>query len=269
MTKNQINTQKQVVKLTVLGCGSSSGTPVIGCSCATCKSTSRKNKRSRSSALIQIGSLNFVIDTGPDFRAQMLRTKIEHIDAILYTHPHADHLNGIDDLRAFCFKQKDMIPVYGNEFTINNVTNRFDYAFLPANNHWDKPVLQAHTIGDEPFVVHGVDIIPIKVTHGRWTCTDYRIGNIAWLTDLNAISDEECAKLKGLDYLFLDCLRHDPYPSHLGWNASLALAKKIGAKQTYLIHMTHEMEYAATVTQCPEGVSIAYDGLKVRSWIKT
>ena len=252
------------VRLTVLGCGSSSGSPVIGCNCPTCCSDNPKNKRLRSSAWVQVGDISIVIDTGPDFRTQALRENIEHIDAVLYTHPHADHLHGIDDLRVYCFRQKGGIPVYSNQFTLDNITSRFGHAFLPVNKHWDKPVLQAKTVS-RAFYIKGVKVTPIFVQHGSWTCCDFRIGNIAWLTDMKSISDKEIKKLRNLDYLFLDCLREEPYPSHLGWDEAMALAKKINAKQTYLIHMAHLMEYETSQKKCPPGVAIAYDGLVVCS----
>lgn len=252
------------VSLTVLGCGSSSGSPVIGCSCLTCASTDKKNQRSRCAAWVQVDGLSLVIDTGTDFRSQALRENIQKVDAILYTHPHADHLNGIDDLRAFCYVQQGRIPIYSNEATIANITKRFDYAFLPANNHWDKPVLSANTISGS-FKIADTEIISMEVPHGYWQSVAYRIGNIAWLTDLNDISDEVLIQLQDLDYLFLDCLRDTPYPSHLGFDQSIEFATKIGAKQTYLIHMTHHLEYHALNARCPEGINVAFDGLTVTS----
>lgn len=252
------------VSLTVLGCGSSSGSPVIGCTCPTCISVNPKNKRSRCSAWVQTDGLSLLIDTGTDFRAQALREQIKQVDAILYTHPHADHLNGIDDLRAFCFAQQDRIPIFGNAPTIANIQNRFDYAFLPASNHWDKPVLSAQII-TECFKIKNTQIITVEVQHGHWQCAAYRIGNIAWLTDLNAISADALLKLHNLEYLFLDCLRDMPYPSHLGFDQSIELAQKIAAKQTYLIHMTHHLEYNALRKRCPRGIDVAFDGLTVQS----
>lgn len=252
------------VSLTVLGCGSSSACPVIGCHCPTCSSTDPKNKRTRCSAWIQTDDLSLIIDTGTDFRSQALREKITHVDAILYTHPHADHLNGIDDLRAFCYVQQGRIPIYSNDATIKNITNRFDYAFLPANNHWDKPVLSANTVSGS-FKIAGTEITAMEVPHGYWKSVAYRIGNIAWLTDLNDISDEVLLQLQGLDYLFLDCLRDTPYPSHLGFDQSVEFAQKIAAKQTYLIHMTHHLEYYALQERCPLGIDVAFDGLSVQS----
>lgn len=252
------------VKLTILGCGSSSGTPVIGCTCDVCQSNNPRNKRLRTSAWVQTKGLSFIIDTGPDFRVQALRAGINHVDAVLYTHPHADHLYGIDDLRALCFRKQGAIPIYGNEFTINNIKTRFDYTFFPVTKNWERPVLTAHVV-KRAFNIQGVKITPIAVTHGRWVCCDYRIGDIAWLTDLNAIEDKELRKLKNLDYLFLDCLQMQSYPSHLGWEQAIELAKKIDAKQTYLIHMTHRFDYEEFSKLCPENIALGFDGLVVET----
>ncbi len=254
----------QVMTWTVLGCGSSSGTPVIGCTCAVCVGGKQENIRSRCSAHVQIGDdCSIIIDTGPDFRQQALREQIERVDAVLYTHPHADHLNGIDDLRAFCFKQKTQIPIYGNVFSIENITQRFDYAFGAINQFWNRPVLKAHAQEVGLFDVLGVAVEMFNVPHGRWQCSAYRIGNVAWLTDLNFLSDEVIAGLQGLDYLFLDCLMEHSYPSHLSVEQAFEYAKRINAKQTYLIHMTHSLDYDELSTKCPDKVAVAYDGLQV------
>lgn len=252
------------VTLTVLGCGSSSGTPVINCDCPTCTSSNPKNTRSRCSALIQVGEQHLVIDTGPDFRQQALRAGMKQVDAVLYTHPHADHLNGIDDLRAFCYKQQAAIPIYGNDFTIGNIQTRFDYAFFPPGQNWDKPVLTGHTIAAD-FNIDGTPILALDMPHGRWRCTAYRVGKVAWLTDINDIDDDQIAALQGLDYLFLDCLRQESYPSHLGFDQAIGFAQRIKAKQTYLIHMTHAFSYEALSAQCPPGVDVAYDGLCIHT----
>lgn len=250
--------------LTVLGCGSSSGSPVINCDCPTCTSPDHANTRSRCSAWLRSEDASIIIDTGTDFRQQALREHISRVDAILYTHPHADHLNGIDDLRAFCYKQQNAIPIYGNQFTLNNIQSRFDYAFLKPQQFWDKPVLEARLLQDTQMVA-GLPVQAFTVPHGRWSVSAFRIGNIAWLTDLNDINDEVIAQLQGLDYLFLDCLMDKPYPSHLSVEQAFAFVGRINAKQTYLIHMTHGLEYHALQARCPKGVAVAYDGLQVQS----
>ncbi|MBR6026926.1 MAG: MBL fold metallo-hydrolase [Neisseriaceae bacterium] len=252
--------------LTVLGCGSSSGCPVIGCDCEICTGGNKYNQRTRCSAWINIGDKHIIIDTGTDFRNQALREKIPRIDAILYTHPHADHLNGIDDLRAFCFRQRSAIEVYANQFTIDNMTSRFDYAFLPVHCHWNRPVLNPHILsGRLPENVCGIPVYYCDLPHGRWKSTIYRIGNVAWLTDISTVSDEAYAMLQGLDYLFIDCLMDKSYPSHLSVDDAFAYAQKIGAKQTYLIHMTHLLGFDELKARCPANIEPAYDGLRIYS----
>ena len=248
---------------TVLGCGSSGGAPAIGCSCATCTSTDPRNTRTRCSAYVRIGDTGVLIDTGPDLRQQALREGISRVDAVLYTHPHADHLNGIDDLRAFCYVKKGPIALYGNDFTLDNISSRFGYALAPPSPVWDKPVLRTERV-NAPFELGGVTITPIPLQHGpSWPCLGWRIGNTAWLTDLSTIPDSSLPLLAGLDTLFLDCLRPEPYPSHLHVAAALDWAQRLAAKQTWLIHMTHQLEYHALQAQCPPGVSVAWDGLQL------
>ena len=252
------------IRLTILGCGSSSGTPVATCTCPICQSTNPKNHRSRCSAWLDIGGQSWLIDTTPDLRQQALREKIPRVDGVLYTHPHADHLNGIDDLRAFCFRQQGAIPIYGSEFTLNNITERFNYAFLPPSKHWNRPVLQAHSL-KHLHHINGVSFQHFQVPHGHWQSTAYRIGNIAWLTDLNDLSNEYIAQLQGLDYLFIDCLGEKPYPSHLSFEQACNFAQRIAAQQTYLIHMTHSLGYEDLQQRCPDNIAPAYDGLTITS----
>lgn len=252
------------IRLTVLGCGSSSGTPVATCTCSVCQSPNPKNHRSRCSAWLEIGGQGWLIDTTPDLRQQALRERIPRVDGVLYTHPHADHLNGIDDLRAFCFRQQGAIPIYGSAFTLNNITERFHYAFFPPSQHWNRPVLQAQPL-DQLNHINGAPLHHFQVPHGHWHTTAYRIGNIAWLTDLNDLTDEHIAQLQGLDYLFIDCLGEKPYPSHLSFDQACAFAQRIAAQQTYLIHMTHSLGYEDLQQRCPPNIAPAYDGLTVLS----
>lgn len=247
----------------VLGCGSSSGTPAIGCHCPTCVSGDLRNRRTRSSLAVRVNDLTLLVDTGPDLRAQALANGIDWIDAVLYTHPHADHLNGIDDLRAFCYKRQGPLTLYGNEFTLNNIRQRFGYALLPPSPVWDKPVLQLQTV-DGPLDHQGVRLTPVPLRHGSWPCLGWRIGDMAWLTDLSELPQESRPLLDGVRLLFLDCLRRAPYHSHLSVGQALDLAGEIGAERTVLIHMTHELEYHALSADCPPGVEVGYDGLRIR-----
>ncbi|MBN3004412.1 MBL fold metallo-hydrolase [Chromobacterium alkanivorans] len=250
------------LEVTILGCGSSSGTPAIGCDCATCRSADPRNRRTRASAYIKAGGQGLLIDTGPDLRQQALREGLSQVDAVLYTHPHADHLNGIDDLRAFCYVKKGPITLYGNAFTLDNIKSRFGYALQPPSKMWDKPVLLPRQV-DGPVECGGVTLTPVPLQHGSWPCLGWRVGDMAWLTDVSDIPDSSLPLLQGLKLLFLDCLNHDPYPSHLGVSQSFDWAKRIGAERTVLIHMTHRLEFGALSAECPPGVEVGYDGLRV------
>ncbi len=249
-------------RITVLGCGSSSGTPALGCNCPTCVSDNPKNHRTRCSAYIRIDELGLLIDTGPDLRQQALREGLTRVDAVLYTHPHADHLNGIDDLRAFCYVKRGPIDLLGNSFTMDNIRSRFGYGLMPASPSWDKPVLVPHDV-EGPLSFAGLKLTPIPLKHGHWPCSGWRIGDMAWLTDVSDIPEESLALLDGVRLLFLDCLRDTPYFSHLSFAQALAWAARIGAERTVLIHMTHELEFAALSARCPAGVEVGFDGLQL------
>jgi phosphoribosyl 1,2-cyclic phosphate phosphodiesterase len=252
------------LEVTVLGCGSSSGSPAIGCHCPTCVSTDPRNRRSRTSALVRYQDQNFLIDTGPDLRSQALANGIEWLDAVLYTHPHADHLNGIDDLRAFCFQRQGPLPLYGNAFTLDNIRSRFAYALQPPSPVWDKPVLEAHVVSG-PFLHQGIELIPVPMMHGpSWPCLGWRLGDMAWLTDLSRLPADSLSLLSGVRLLFIDCLRRTSYPSHLSVSEAFELAELIGAERSVLIHMTHELEFNALQAQCPPGVEVAYDGMRLQ-----
>ncbi len=253
------------MEVVFLGTGSSAGTPVIGCGCKTCLSADPRNQRTRCSIALKVeGGAVLLVDTGPDLRLQALREKLTRVDAVLYTHYHADHLNGLDDLRSFCHLQRQPIPVYGNEATMQGIVQRFGYAFPHhEQHHWDKPVLKAHAI-DGPFVAGGVDVVPVPVMHGKhYEILAYRIGKMAYLTDVSDISPASLEKLRGLDYLLLDCLRYRPHPTHFSMEEAVAWAEKIGARETYLIHMTHELEFSELSALLPANVRPAYDGLRL------
>ncbi len=250
------------VDVLILGCGSSSGTPAIGCACPTCVSADPKNRRTRASTLLRANGVNFLIDTGPDLRQQALREGLRQVDAVLYTHPHADHLNGIDDLRAFCYLKRGAIPLFGSRFMMDNIRDRFGYALHAAGPQWDKPVLETHAV-DGPFSYAGVTVTPIPVLHGQWPILGWRIGEVAYLTDISSIPDASWPLLAGVRLLLLDCLRMTPYPSHLSFAQALELAARLAAPRTVLIHMTHELEYHTLSAQCPPGVVVGYDGMRL------
>jgi phosphoribosyl 1,2-cyclic phosphate phosphodiesterase len=204
-----------------------------------------------------------LIDTGPDLRLQALRENIRRVDAVLYTHVHADHLNGIDDLRAFCQIQKMQIPLYGNANTIDNIATRFAYALRDPGTSWEMPVLKAHAV-DGPVNVCGEHVVPIPVLHGRSNILGWRIGNFAYLTDISDIPAASMQLLQGLEVLLLDCLRYKPHHTHINVEQSITYADLIGARDTYLIHMTHELEYSTLQQQLPQGMHVGYDGLRLQ-----
>lgn len=251
------------MQLTMLGVGSSAGTPVLGCTCGTCISSDTRNNRTRCSSLITLANgKNILIDTGPDLRQQALRESVCNVDAVLYTHTHADHLHGIDDLRGFCQIQRIQIPLYGSQDAIQHITQKFGYALREPSNFWDLPVLKAMPLYG-PFELFDQRITPIPLKHGRSDILGYRVGDIAYLTDVSEIPESSFDLLQGLEVVMLDCLREAPHPTHINLEQSLAYAKTINAKSTYLIHMTHELEFNALSARLPANVYVGYDGLKI------
>lgn len=251
------------MQITLLGVGSSAGTPVVGCSCATCKSTNPRNKRSRCSSLITLPTgENILIDTGPDLRNQALRENVNRVDAVLYTHTHADHLHGIDDLRAFCQIQRKQIPLYASEDAVAHIQAKFGYTLREPCNFWDLPVLRVEAI-EQSFKLFDTFIIPIPVMHGKSRIFGYRIGNLAYLTDVSEIPESSFELLNNLDVLFLDCLRETSHPTHINMEQSLNYMSRINAKQSYMIHMTHDLEYETLSAKLPERVFAGYDSLKL------
>jgi phosphoribosyl 1,2-cyclic phosphate phosphodiesterase len=251
------------MQLTMLGVGSSAGTPVVGCGCATCISSDARNKRTRCSSLITLDSgENVLIDTGPDLRDQALREGFKRVDAVLYTHTHADHLHGIDDLRAFCVLQRQQIPLYAKEDAVAHISQKFGYTLREPSDFWEMPVLRVEAV-DAPFELFGVKITPIPVMHGKSHIYGYRIGNIAYMTDVSEIPESSFALLDNLDVILLDCLREKYHPTHINIEQSLAYISRINARQSYMIHMTHELEYASLGKMLPNNVFVGFDGLKL------
>lgn len=251
------------MQLTMLGVGSSAGTPVLGCDCNTCISKDTRNIRTRCSSLITLENGKVIlIDTGPDLRQQALREGLTKIDAVLYTHTHADHLHGIDDLRVFCQIQRSQIPLYGSEFAMAHIRDKFGYTLRETSDFWDLPVLKVNSI-NAPFQLFDQTIIPIPLKHGFSDIYGYRISDIAYITDVSVIGESALALLEGLQLLLLDCLRYKSHHTHINLEQSLYYASRINAKKTYLIHMTHEMEYAELSAKLPENIYVGYDGLEL------
>ena len=253
------------MQLTMLGVGSSAGTPVVGCRCETCLSDNVRNKRTRCSSLITLDSgQNILIDTGPDLRNQALRENIARVDAVLYTHTHADHLHGIDDLRAFCVLQRQQIPLYASAEAVAHISQKFGYTLREPSNFWEMPVLRVESINAQ-FDLFGVTVTPIPVMHGKSHIYGYRVGNIGYLTDVSAIPESSFDLLENLDILLIDCLREAAHPTHINIEQSIAYISRINAKQSYMIHMTHELEYASLSNKLPKNVFVGFDGLKLHA----
>ncbi len=253
------------MQLTILGAGSSAGTPAIGCQCDTCTSDDQRNKRTRCSSMITLDTgENILIDTGPDLRIQALREGITNIGAVLYTHTHADHLHGIDDLRGFCQVNRKQIPLYTYKDAAEHIKDKFGYTLREPCDFWDLPVLSINEV-NAPFDLFGSVVTPIPIMHGRIQIFGYRIGNIAYMTDVSSIPESSFSLLENLDILLIDCLRVKEHPTHINIEQSLAYISQINAKQSVLIHMTHELEYKALTKMLPKNVSVGYDGLKINS----
>jgi phosphoribosyl 1,2-cyclic phosphate phosphodiesterase len=253
------------LKITVLGSGTSSGVPTIGCTCEVCHSTDARDKRLRPSILIQRGDVNVVIDSTPDFRTQVLRAGIDHLDALVYTHAHADHIFGLDDVRPFNFRQKAHIPIYAHEATFKVIRRVFDYVFDERERHTTVPKLDVHIVQEEAFDVCGLRFEPIPILHGEALIHGYRTGDVAYLTDHSAIPETSLERLHGLDVLFLDALRHKPHPTHSTVEQSVAIARMLAPKRTFFTHMCHDLGHAATEASLPEGMFLAYDGMVIES----
>ena len=256
------------MKLTFLGTGTSQGVPVIGCKCEVCCSEDGRDRRLRTAAMVEMGGKRFIIDAGPDFRYQMLREGVTHIDAILLTHEHKDHTGGIDDVRAFNFVDFPVIHtmhIYGNEPTITSIRRDFHYAFS-EDKYRGVPEIELHTIAeDKPFVVADVEVMPVVGSHSeRFRSVGFRFGELAYLTDMNAIADEEIAKLQGVKVLVVNALRWESHNSHFSVAEALEVIRRVAPERAYLTHMSHRIGLHAVAEQhLPEGVYLAYDGLTV------
>ncbi|MCB1008242.1 MAG: MBL fold metallo-hydrolase [Acidobacteria bacterium] len=246
----------------MLGSGTSTGVPVVGCGCAVCTSDDPRNRRLRPGVRIDLEGGTIVVDTSPDFREQALRHRIGRVDAVLYTHPHADHVFGLDDLRVFNFLQRSSIPCYGSETTIARLRQIFSYVFEEGQEGGGKPRIDLEVVA-EPFEVLGERVVPVPVWHGTMPVFGYRIGPFALVTDVNRIPEESFARLEGLDLLILSALRHRPHPTHFTVAEAIEIAARIGAKRTVLTHIAHEVDHGALLRELPAGVEPGHDGLVV------
>jgi phosphoribosyl 1,2-cyclic phosphate phosphodiesterase len=248
------------MKVTFLGTGTSVGIPSIGCDCDTCLSDDERDKRLRASILLEHKDKKILVDASTDFRYQALRIGLKQLDAILFTHAHADHCFGLDDTRPLMFRNKIEIPCYATEVTWQGLLRVYAYAFQPAAS--GVPRIVRHTIEDE-FELFGLNILPLTVIHGSLPVTAFRLGNFAYVTDCNVIPDETLAKLYGLDVLVIDALRFKSHPTHMTLDQALDYIKLLRPHCALLTHISHDIKHAQTSQYLPENVSIAYDGLEV------
>nr|WP_314558348.1 MBL fold metallo-hydrolase [uncultured Capnocytophaga sp.] len=251
------------MKITFLGTGTSQGVPVIASNHPVGKSLNPKDKRLRTSALISWEGANIAIDCSPDFRQQMLRSEVQHLEAILFTHEHADHTAGLDDIRPFVYLQGDM-PIYGLKRVIDELRIRFAYIFATENRYEGAPSVIVNEVATEPFVVQGKTIQPIQVEHGSLPILGYRIENLGYITDAKYIAPEEMDKLQGLDVLVINCLRDTSHPTHLNLPEALEIIEELKPKQTYLTHISQTFGFHDEVEKrLPQNVFLAYDNLEV------
>lgn len=255
------------MKVTFLGTGTSQGIPIVGCGCEVCHSTDSRDKRLRCSIVVELDSgFRVVIDSGPDFRTQLLNTGIDDFDAILITHEHRDHTAGLDDVRPINFIKGKKIPVYATAYVQSVLKKHYDYIFSEEKYYGQPEVTLVEISADQPFYLDGQRVTPIEVEHGTFSCLGFRFGNFAYITDASFISEKELGKLGGLDVLVINSLQKDKHHSHFSLDESLEVIEKLKPKTAYLTHLSHKMGFHAEVEkELPPHVRIAYDGQTIEN----
>lgn len=255
------------MQLTLLGTGTSMGVPQIGCECATCRSDDPRDHRTRTAALISHGGTTLLIDTPPELRLQLLAAQVRDIDAVLYTHLHADHVHGIDDLRSISIRHHATLPLYGPRETMDHIERSFHYIFddgvipVPGTS---KPRLETRILtAEQPVTIGGLDVLPLNFEHGTATVFGYRVGPVAYLTDVKRVSPSARRALAGVEVLVLNALWWREHPTHLSINEAVEVARDVGAKRTFLTHLTHETSHRELLKRLPAGVEPGYDGLMI------
>jgi phosphoribosyl 1,2-cyclic phosphate phosphodiesterase len=250
------------MKIIVLGSGTSTGVPMVGCDCPVCRSADPRDQRTRASLLIQYGGRNILVDTCPDLRQQMLREQVSQVDAVLFTHAHADHVNGIDDLRGFHFRHRSVVPSYACPAVLERLLGGFRYIFERGAQDTHPALLRPISI-DGPFELFGLTVVPVELVHGPGTSCGYRIGSFAYLTDCSGISDSSMALLQGVTTVVIDGLRWSSHPFHFNIQGAIAAAQALRADRIILTHLTHEVAHAESA-RLPAGVEFAYDGMTLQ-----
>lgn len=251
------------MKITFLGTGTSQGVPVIACECAVCKSTDPLDKRLRSSIMIEEHGITLIIDSGPDFRQQMLRENVKNIDGIIFTHEHKDHTGGLDDIRAFNYIKQGKLDIFAEERVQKSLRQEFAYVFA-EKKYPGIPEVNMITISDNPFSVDGIDVIPIRTMHYYLPIFGFRVGNFCYITDTNFISEEEKKKIKGATHIVVSGLRKQKHLAHYTLNEAIALIQEMKPERGYITHCSHQLGlYKDIQRELPEGLVLAYDGLKI------
>lgn len=258
-------TTDPVREIVLMGTGTSHGVPMIGCRCPVCTSSDPRNQRTRTGVAVRTPAGTFLIDTSPELRLQLLRERIELVHAVLYTHGHADHIFGMDDLRLFGVYLKRPVPLYCEERVESTLRAAFSYVFEPAPQHFEGalPRLEFHRIDTAPFTVLDQLVQPIRLLHGQLPVLGFRLGNVAFCTDVSAIPEESWPLLDGLDVLVIDALREYAHATHFGIPEALEVVRRVRPRQTYFTHVSHHLDYAATNAKLPAGVELSYDGLRI------
>jgi len=250
------------LKITFLGTGTSQGVPVIACDCEICQSKDPHDTRLRTSALIEANDQTIIIDTGPDFRYQILRAGVKKLDAVLFTHQHRDHIAGLDDIRSFNFKQKMAIPIYGNSFVVEQIMREFHYVF--ESKYPGIPQVEIHEITNQEFKIGNLNILPVKVLHHKLPVFGFRLDDFTYITDANSIPKDEFAKIVGTKVLVLNALQKDDHISHFTLDEALEVIEQIKPEKAYLTHISHKLGFHEKISkELPSNVMLAYDGLSL------
>jgi len=250
------------LQATFLGTGTSHGIPVIGCHCRVCTSGDPRNQRTRCSLLVRAGQANLLIDAATELRLQAVREGLERVDAVLFTHPHADHIGGLDDLRRFNEIQGGPLPCYANDFTLREIRQRYGYIFRETQLGGGKPQLDLHEV-DGPIPLSDLTVQPVPVWHGKLPILGYRLGDLAYVTDCSEMPERSLALLRGVRVLIIGALRHRPHPTHFNIEQALEVVQHLRPERSYLTHICHDLDHEATNAALPAGVELAYDGLTI------
>jgi len=251
------------LSILVLGSGTSVGVPTIGCQCRVCQSPDPRDRRLRPSVALRYHGRIILVDTTPDFRQQALRAGLDRLDAVLFTHAHADHILGLDDIRPFNYLMGGPIPIYGSAATLETIRRVFDYIFADCQSESSVPRLEVHVLDGQPFDLFGVQVTPVPLRHGRGHVYGFRFGAAAYLTDHSEIPEESFPLLQNLDVLFLDALRHRPHPTHTTVARALQYVEQLRPRRAFLTHICHDLPHEETERMLPHNVRLAYDGLEI------